>query len=374
MSWQEHHSKSQEFASKAEACFSDGDIGEAIEFYKVAAEEEETSLSFLDYSKPRTIGITAISACSLCYKGKFFEKAEKIAYKYLSTEILPEFAISQLKTILQTLWYERALQKAGREFVKGEVFVSISGGIIVPGGAPLDLIHRKVDEIKNFYYRIVEMALSIPFRKRGSPSQEIQENFRPWLLQAAPGSYQFAVRIEKPAQLSLFNDFMPKVEEATQKFFEVIAATGIRDKEHIERIIPDEEYRESFLKLSRNLAPTGKSFNRIEIKSPISLDEPIVLIPESRKVINDNLKPFKKKIDTEGLIKEERLIGVLRGLHLDADWIAISIPEENKTIRVYQAGDVIDDIVGPMVNHRVIVDVGVKPDGKYIFRDIQSEE
>ena len=374
MSWPIHHSKSQEFASQAEASFRKGDIENALKYFCMAAEEEELALSFLDNSKNRTIGITAVSTCSLYYKSNDYDKAEKIAYKYLSGDILPEFAINQLQTILQRIWYDKASQKVGLKFVRGEVLVSISGGTIVPGGAPLHLIIRKVDEIKNFFYRIVEMTLNQPFRKRGSPSIEIQENFRPWLLQAAPGSYQFAVRIEKPSQLSLFPDFMPKVEEVTQKFMDVVAASGIKDQEYIERIIPDKEYRESFLKLSRNLAPTGKSFNRLEIKSSSDLESPIIFLPESRKAINDNLKIYKKKIPKDEFISEKQFIGVLRGLQLDSDWIEINIPEENKTIRIHQAGEVIDDIVGPMVNHRVIVDVAIKSDGKYVFRDIQSEE
>ena len=59
---------------------------------------------------------------------------------------------------------------------------------------------------------------------------------------------------------------------------------------------------------------------------------------------------------------------------MDKDWIEINIPEETGTIRIYQTGDVIDDIVGPMVNQRVLVDVLLAADGKYLFQDIQSDE
>jgi hypothetical protein len=67
-------------------------------------------------------------------------------------------------------------------------------------------------------------------------------------------------------------------------------------------------------------------------------------------------------------------VGILRGLQLDKDWIEVRADGEEGTIRIYQTGDIIDDIVGSMVNHRVIVDVSERPDGKMIFRDIQSEE
>lgn len=376
MSWAIHHSKGEGIASEAEAALKRGEIERAISLYKSAAEEETKALSALDLAKKRTLGITAVSAASLYYKGKEVNKAEQVAYQWLASGRLPSFAVEELQIILQTIWNERVFQRAGVEFAKGAVLVSVRGGLIVPGGAPLDLIHRKVDEVRNIFYRVIEMLLNRPFRGRGSPSSEIQEQFRPWLFQAAPGSYQFAVRVQKPTQMSLFLGTAPEVEEVNNKFFEVLEIASQESHEGLEKIVPNTAYRESFLKLTRNLAPTGKSFERLEVKSATELEaHPIVFLPESRRAINDTLRASKKKTDEELTLKEEQLSGILRGLHLDKDWIEISIPEKgHEAIRIYQTGDVIDDIVGPMVNQRVLVDVLVKRDGKYLFRDIQSEE
>jgi len=129
------------------------------------------------------------------------------------------------------------------------------------------------------------------------------------------------------------------------------------------------------LKLARNLAPTGKTFKRLEIKSATDTEaRPIILLPESRKEINESLRKGKKPIDASLGLKDRQLVGILRGLQLDKDWIEVRADGEEGTIRIYQTGDIIDDIVGSMVNHRVIVDVSERPDGKMIFRDIQSEE
>lgn len=373
MSWSEHHSKSERLASEAQAAHKQGDIGKALQYYRLAAKEEEFALTSLDKNKMRTLGITAVSAASLYFKGEEFQKAEKIAHHYLAIDSLPPFAIEQLQSILRAVWNEKTFKEAGIEFIKGEVLVSVGGGIIVSGGAPLDLIQRKVDEIKNLFFRVIEMSMGLPLRKKGPPSTELQEKFRPWLLQAAPGSYQFAIRVEKPKQPSLFPDGTPAIEEVTQKFFEVVGATSQDPETELPKLVPDREYRESFLKLSRNIAPTGKSFTKVEIKSATDIEAPpIVFMPQSRKLINDVLKSTRKPLE-EGQITEKQLKGVLRALHLDKDWIEINIPQENKTVRIYQADEVIDDIVGPMVNHHVIVDVMVKG-GKYIFRDIEPEE
>jgi len=71
-------------------------------------------------------------------------------------------------------------------------------------------------------------------------------------------------------------------------------------------------------------------------------------------------------------IQEESIFGILRALHLDNDWLEIT-SNEGLPIRIYQTGDVIDDLVGPMVNQRVIVTVNQR-NGRYLYRDIQLEE
>jgi len=375
MSWLKNHSDSEKFASLADSALKNGNISEAGKMFKQAAESEEKALSFINLSKKRTLGITVVSTAALYFKGKDFVKAEHIAHNWLARGELPEFAAIQLQTILQTIWNEKIFRKAGVEFAKGTVLVSVSGGMIVPGGAPLDLIHRKVDEVKNLFYRTIEMQLNRPFRRRGAPACEIQDQFRPWLFQAEPGSYQFAVRIQKPAQIPLFPDGAPEIEEVTGKFFEILEAAAKKSHEDLLNIVPDKDYRESFLKLTRNLAPTGKSFETLEIKSATDIESlPITFKSESRKALNKSLRTTKKKSEGDSKLEEKQLSGVLRALHLDKDWIGINIPEETEAIRIYQTGDVIDDIVGPMVNQRVLVDVLLTVDGKYLFQDIQSDE
>lgn len=375
MSWTMHHSKSEKYASQAEIATKNGDKDMALALFRLAAEEEALALSALDLKKTRTIGITTVSAASLWFKAGEYRQVERISCQWLATEYLPDFAISQLHTILHTAWNEILFRQSGIEFVKGEVLVSVSGGQIVTGAAPLELIYRKVNEVSNIFYRTIEMLLNQPFRKRGPTSEEIKKQFRPWLVQAPPGSYQFAVRVQKPAQISLFPDASPEVEEITQKFLQIVYATTQETHEALENVVPDPDYRKGFLRLTRNLAPTGKTFNRLEIKSATDLEaRPTVFVPESRQDINKTLREERKATEEPTELKEEQLTGILRALHLDKDWIELHLDDGKHPVRIIHTGDVIDDIVGLMVNHRVIVDVAVRPDGTYLYRDIQSEE
>jgi hypothetical protein len=372
-----HHSESEHFASLAEIAIRERDFDRAVQLYRNAAEEEMLALADLDQNKVRTVGITAVSAASLWYKAKEFSLAQNVAHKWLGNEHLPSFAKEQLKLILQNIWSDELREKSGIKFTKGEVLISVSGGDVVVGGAPLELILRKVSEVSGLFYRTIEMQLGQPFRKHGPPTLQIQEQCRPWLFQAPPGSYQFAVRVQQPPQMPLFPNAGPRVEQVTEKFLDIVRASTQDPEGELTKIVPDPQYRAAFLKITRNLAPTGNTFSKLEIKSTNDFESrPIVILPESRDIISEAIRrPGNAEVQTKAP-KELRLKGVLRALHLDKDWLEVTVIEEGqeKHIKVTKAGDAIDDIVGPMVNRSVIIDVVEVSKGKYSFRDIQSDE
>ena len=368
--------QSENLAGLAEVALRQHDVQRAVELYKLAAQQETLAINFIDPSKVRTLGITAVSAASLWYKAGEYQQSQIVIYRALATGTLPLFAVDELQGLLQSIWYEETLRKSGVQFTPGEVLVSVSGGEIVTGGAPLDLILRKVDEIGRLFYRTIEMLLHKPFRRRGAPSPEIQEQFRPWLFQAPAGSYQFAVRIEKPKQLSLFPDDGPTIDLITNSFLNIVRASAEDPQGQLAELVPNREYREIFLKLTRNLAPTGKVFGRLDIKPSSDLvTTPIALLPASREVISGALRSPELRPKEPDDVKEIQIRGMLRGLQLDNDWIEVnqSGPEQ-RTIRIFEAGDAVDDLIGPMVNHQVIVSVVERSSGRFAFRDIQTEE
>jgi len=240
--------------------------------------------------------------------------------------------------------------------------------------------------ISKIFYRTTEMLLDLPLRTRGNPSQDVRKYCDPWLFQALPGSYQFAVRVRKPQdyeQLSFpgmsSGEAELRVEQITKKFLEVIRATTQDPEGELMEIVPREDYRKAFLKSAQDLAPplTGKTFDQIEIKSSSDIEpRPVVLLPETRSVIKEVLKKNKPKSLESSEDRVISLKGTLRNLHLDNDWLEISINGE--TQKIYGAGEEIDDRVGPMVNRRVVAEVVERSDRlmdrRYSLRDLQLEE
>lgn len=375
MTWAKHHSESERLAAEAEALLRRGEIDEAVEVYRRAAAAEALALSALDPEKRKTFGITAVSAAALWYKARDYAEAERVACAHLITANLSHFAKAQLQTLIQLIWASAEAAKSGVSFAPGDVLVAVKGGIVVHGGAPLDLIIQKVEGIQSTLYRTVEMLLSMPLRRRGAPPADIQSLFRPWLFQAPAGSYQFAVRFEQPPQTELFPTAAASGPQVTSTFLSVLRATATNPERDLPDLVPDKGYREAFLKLSRNLAPTGKTFERLEIRDATAPARMAVsLASASRREINSalrQLRPPSSEPD-EGAIAA--ITGVLRAVHLDQDWIEVLAPGKPvEHVRICEVSEVLDDVIGPMVNHRVVVSVQKRRD-KLLFRDIELEE
>jgi hypothetical protein len=375
VTWDRSHSQSERLASEADAAKRAGDLPQAERLYQEAAAAETEAFGDLSIDKHRTRGITAVSAVALWYKGRDYAAAERLAHAYLANAQLPSFSELQLRELLHVIWTAHAAEKTGVRFVPGDVLVSVRGGQVIYGGAPLDLIIQKVGGIQAVLFRTVEMLLDRPFRKRGAPPADVQAMFKPWLFQAPAGSYQFAVRVQEPEQGELWAAERPKVERVTATFFRVLRATAADPDAELPAVVPDRQYRGAFLGLSRNLAPTGRTFERLEIRDASAPAEPAAtFLVETRQQINAALKKNKPPRQPTGDDEIVTIEGVLRGVHLDQDWLEVATQEfALGHVRIEDAGDALDDVVGPLVNRPVVV-TAVRRGQRLLYRDIELEE
>lgn len=379
MSWSEHHAQSEKYAVEAETVRRRGEAGLAEQLYRKAAEAELSALESLDEGKIRTLGITSVSVVALLYKAREFAKAERLAYAYLAANKIPPFAETQLRDLLSSVWTAGAAEKAGVKFVPGDVLVSVKGGEVIHGGAPLELIVQKIEGIQSVLFRTVEMLLSRPFRKRGGPPRDIQSMFRPWLFQAAAASYQFAVRMQEPAQGELWDEARPRVAHVTSTFFRVLRASSGNPEAELNEVVPDKDYRNAFASLARNLAPAGTTFDRLEVRDASSPSEPVVVLgAETRTELNAAIRQMRPQVPLSDLDKLVTLKGVLRGLQLDKDFLDVTLshPEigQNPQIKIIEINDVLDDVIGPMVNKNISVTAIRRGKDKYVYRDIELTE
>jgi hypothetical protein len=368
MSWLTFHTESEKLAIEAQLAARNRNHDHALDLYRKAAEAEKHALDLVDRSKMRTRAVTAVSAVALWFKAREYAVAEQLAYEMLADASVPEFARSDLRNLVQAIWTEASKQSAGVAFLPGQVTVSVKGGEVVTGGAPLDLIVERVQTIQSLFYRTIEYLQGASHRRSGGPSKEIHDACRPWLFQAAPGSYQFAVAIQKPMQSDFFKaDVEP--ERIANHFLEVVDASASEDIARLETLVPDPAYRSTFLKLTRNLAPTGKSFDVIELRGAGDT-RPVSLGVETRTNIRKALKAEQEPKATSIAVTEE-LRGILRAVHLDKDWLDLMV--DGVSMHVVGLEDAVDDVIGPMVNKEVIVRAK-RSAGKLVYDDIELAE
>ncbi len=367
MTWLQHHTTSERLAADAEMAARRGDVQRARKLYSQAAKAEELALADVESGKSRTFGITAVSAVSLYYKAAQFQTAEALGCRWLASENLPMFAGEQLRGLLQSVWSEQIRERANVSFAPGQVIVSVKGGEVVEGGAPLDLIVQKVQTVQTLFYRTTEFLRGLPHRKRGGPTKDILETCRPWPFQTSPGSYQFAVAVQEPRQGRLFDADELRPKEVTDQFLSILRASAEAPEEELRKLVPDADYRNTFLKLTRDLAPTGKRFSLLELRSATQT-RALSLLPTTREAVR---KAIRASLPAS-VPADQTIRGLLRAVHLDQDWIEVTV--NDKPVHITEVGEAVDDIIGPMVNHPVVVQVTRDVRGKLHFRDIERDE
>lgn len=372
MSWLSYHQTSEVAASEAHAARRRGEEALATSLFADAAKAELLALKHLSASeKPRTFGVTAVSATALLYKAEQRREAEQFAHSMLGQPGLPDFATDQLREILQSIWNEQAQASAGVRFVPGQVTVSVDGGEVVKGGAPLDLVVERVQTIQALFYRTAEFLKNLPLRRRGPATKPIRDLCRPWLFQSVPGSYQFTVAIQGPAQGDMFVEGEPEPRLVASTFMAILEGAASDPESNLPKIVPDAEYRETFLKLARNLAPTGRSFSHLELRSS-NARAPVVLTQDSRKSMTNAIRGGASEPPRDAQSSNLTLRGVLRAVHLEKDWLEVYV--NDAPVRISGVGETVDDVIGPMVNHSVMVYVSNDGKGTFSFRDIELED
>ena len=363
MTWLEHHRRSEQTASEAEMLALRGDLDQARHLYAQAAEAEAMALEILGPDKPRTLGITAVSAVALYFKANEWSESKLLAHRYLGTGQLPCFAIQQLEELIDA----NKLRQSG--VVRDQILVSAKGGEVSRGAAPWDLVVPQMQRFVNLLHRTTELIQQIPHRKRGSPSNEIQGTYKPWIHQTEPGSFQFAVSLQDTRQLSLLRENVT-TPAVVERLYDILDACANSPEDRMSRVVADDEYAMTFLKLARDLAPTPKGrFSQLNIRIASS-DEPIVLNSATRGNLNNVIKANKP---TNQAAENIEIPGVLRALHLNDDWIAIADHVSGKISKIERASEEVDDRIGPMVNQPVVVQVE-KVGDRLNFVDIELDD
>lgn len=351
------HLVAQELAASAELARARGNIENARSLYAQAADLELAGLNLLLPDKPRSRGILAVSYASLLFKAELYDRAESALCRSLADEEIPTPFKDQLRELLQITWEERLLQSERLRYSGAEIMIALRGGKIGAGTAPADIAVRYLNGFNLLSYRAAECDAGFPLRRKGLPPVDIQEFFQARATQPAQGSYRFSLKLLEPAQQELFGDIterrQPDAHRVSNIVMEVLRAVAKNDPDALAGAIPNLEYRLALARLARNIIPMGEALDEVEVRTEKDRPmEAIRLVPGVRKNVNEAIRELAQPDDQEGS-HEETVIGILRAVHLDRHWIRI-VPDEGQPIQVATSSEDLDDVIGPMMNRKVV--------------------
>ena len=367
MTWQAHHDRSAELAGRAEIALHHGDPSAAMSLYREAGDAEAKALTEIDPSDSFLVGITAVSAVALHFKGGEEQAAEKLAHRYLAEDDLIESSRQQLDELIERIraskqWRDARLNSAAM------LRFALSGGEVVHGACPADIVTRISEAAHSLVMRSIEYAVKLPYRSGGPPRLAATKAFRPWFIQAPAGSLQFNVGVQSPTQPELMPAHQVSAEAVVQSSAEILVAASRSPDAVLPEIVPDTDYRRSFLKTVKALIPDDRGFRRLEVRTA-SRDTPIVLRSVSREIVINAIKQLDADSD---LGENVEISGILRNVHLDSKWIDVHVA--GKKHRIVDINDELAAQAGRFLNRKITLSVQRDQAGKLHFRDINEAD
>jgi hypothetical protein len=347
----DRHTAAQELSARAAAALAEGRTAEAQRLFSEAAGHEAAALASVPSDRTRTRNVLSVSVASLLYKGLRLEEAEKAIFRFLAGGELELWAERELRELLNVVADERLLMTSLARRYSGEsITVSLRGGEIGAGTGPLDLILEKASGFRSLLYRAAEWVGQFPMRHQGAPSREVLELVQARATEPAAGSYRLEIRLTEPIQPNLFESPRVAPTELSDRLFDFLGCLTSGTPDELAAIVPQADYRKALLQLTRNIVPRGRRIQEVGVyRKKLDRLESVYLTnalpPRIRAAIPSEDAPS---------VEHATVRGTLRALHLDRNWLELAL-EDGSHMICDTVPEMLDDVVGPMVNHQVLV-------------------
>ena len=347
----DRHATAQELSARAAAFLAGGRTQEAQNLFAEAAEHEAAAMAAVPTDRIRTRSVLAVSVASLLYKGARLDEAERAIFSYLALGDFEVWADTQLRELLQVVSDERLLMNTvARRYTGDNITVCLRGGEIGAGTGPLDLILEAATGFRSLLYRMAEWVGRYPLRHHGPPPKDLQDLVQARATEAAVGSYKLEIRLTEPAQPHLFERPRVQPAELSDRLFNFLECLTAGTTKDLEDVVPQSDYRKALLQLTRNIVPGGRRLREVGIYRTKNDRLQSVYLTDALP------SRIREVIPKEESPSEERLSyrGTLRALHLDRNWLELAL-EDGSHVTCDTVPDMLDDVVGPMVNRHVLV-------------------
>lgn len=344
------HRDAEQLASQADLLLAKGRISEARSLYQLAAKMEGDAFAATSPERPRTRGVLATGAVALFLKADAAEVGLRFARRLLASEPeLPEFAIRDIEDLVDDLRLARDFHARGQTVAPGAYECVLTGPHVAHGLAPADAVVQKVEQVSRLGMRVYEYLSHLPLRI-GPVEPYLRTRFGLLMAEPTAGSFRFQVRFStQPEQLDLLGS-APIDGNVTGAFGSILEAAVQADSMALKEIVPDEGYRLVFLKLVRNLAPTGSAIDRIELRPLGPVGAATVLTSQTARSISQTII----KASSQPKQPEQTVEGFLRAIHLNENWIGVG-PKEGALRKLQASHDLVEDTLSGLIDRPVVV-------------------
>ena len=252
------HNHAMDLAEEAAIERMRGNVDRAKGLYAAAFESERKAAMAFEarYDMEPTRSVLFRSAASLALELGDVKSSEKMIAQGLVGNP-PEEIANELRDLLEQVYFQRHLDLRGIVLKPNEFQVSFTGNDIGLGIAKIDTITKRIKDVETLLCRTAERKENRPFRKQGTPSREIKDNYGAYITNSRAASYAVSFRLGHPAQEKL-----PGMDPAIEIIEEFLDCLDLIDNEsELKRRIPDEMYRNNFQSLVKQIKPDG---NRIK--------------------------------------------------------------------------------------------------------------
>ena len=344
------HRDAEGLASQADLLLATGQLAEARALYKLAASMEADAFAATSPERPKTRGILATGAIALFLKADAPEQGLRIARRLLASEPeLPEFAIRDIEELVDDLRLALDFHVRGETIAPGAYECVLTGPQVAHGLAPADAVVQKVEQVSRLGMRVYEYLSHLPLRL-GPVESHLRARFGLLIAEPTAGSFRFQVRFSThPQQLDLLAS-VPANGNLTSVFGSILEAATHPESTALTELVPDQDYRLVFLKLVRNLAPTGAAIDRIELRPVSPVGAATVLTSQTARSIAQSII----KASPKSKQPEQTVEGYLRAIHLNDNWIGVG-PRQGPLRKLKASHDLVEDTLSGLIDRPVLV-------------------
>lgn len=362
------HDEAMEVAFFADQERRRGNRERAAELFKKALDLELKALDEITGPVEPTYSILHRSAGWLALDCNRPRLAEQLASKALAGDPHPRIA-EELRDLLEQINFRRHLELKGITLEENEIQLSLSGQSVGLGVVSQDDFLERVDNSSKVFRRIIEWRSNRPFKKRGRPGKDIEENSQLFVSIPRAASFAVTLKLGRPTgQLSPPRILSTDVIDEFMDLMELVSQSRISE---IKERIPDPAYFQDFVRLSQKIAPDGERIRQVGFTVLRGGKERFVRVttPASK---------FPLMPDTDDLrsVKNENEPVELRGLlrYADATNNRIQIIDKNKKKHIVEVPEgMMNDIVRPMWDLQVKIK-GIHTGKRIILKEIWPDE